>query len=199
MQIVTQTSDELVLKEGDFTGFIFGIVFVIVGGLGLWYYLNSAGSVSSVVMWVAIAFVSGGLGSIFFSSSITVDIQKTNSQIIYQKKRLIGGKTEAYTIGDVLQIETRREWRAGTSGNQGVSVPQLMMQSVIVFKDGRELALDHQKGSSSMGIGAGVLLGGRSKEVSIANAVATFLSLPFQEIAPPGGIGATLSGGGIQL
>ena len=63
--------------------------------------------------------------------------------------------------------------------------PVLVAQSVIVFKDGREVALDHQKTSSSMSVGSVVLMGGQGAEVAIANRVASFLSVPFQEIAPP--------------
>ena len=56
---------------------------------------------------------------------------------------------------------------------------------VIVFKDGREVALDHQKTSSSLSTGGVVLMSGQGAEVAIANRVANFLGVPFQEIAPP--------------
>jgi hypothetical protein len=93
-------------------------------------------------------------------------------------------------IADVLRIETRKQWRVQNSppaGNQNVSIPQpvLVCQSVIVFKDGRELALDHQKTSSTTTIGPAVLMSGQGKEVALAMQVAKFLSVPFQEIAPP--------------
>ena len=67
-----------------------------------------------------------GLAAIFFSSSITVDANKTNGQLVYQKKRLIGGSVVTYAITDILRIETRKQWRmesSGTSGNRGVSMP----------------------------------------------------------------------------
>ena len=48
------------------------------------------------------------------------------------------------------------------------------------------------------------MMSGSGKEVAIANQVATFLGVPFQEIAPPaGGMGimggAGINVGGIQL
>jgi hypothetical protein len=61
----------------------------------------------------------------------------------------------------------------------------LVAQSVIVFKDGRELPLDHQKTSSSMSTGSVVLMGGQGAEVALAAKVANFISVPFQEISPP--------------
>ena len=73
------------------------------------------------------------------------------------------------------------------SGNRTDSMPRqvLVAQSVVVFKDGREFPLDHQKTSSSTTVGGVVLMGGQGKEVAIAARVANFLSVPFQEIAPP--------------
>ena len=75
----------------------------------------------------------------------------------------------------------------------------LISQSVVVFKNGQELPLDHQKSSSNMSMGSAVLMGGSGAEVAIANQVATFLNVPFQEIAPPSsGMGINI-GGGIHL
>ena len=79
----------------------------------------------------------------------------------------------------------------------------LVSQSVIVFKDGQELPLDHQKDASSgISLGPAVMMGGQGKEMAIATQVANFLGVPFQEIAPPGGggMGINIGGpGGIQL
>jgi hypothetical protein len=144
---------------------------------------------------------------ILFSSSITVEINKATGQIGYQTKRLIGGRVVTFAIADILRIETRKQWKmesSGTSGNRGVSMPRqvLVSQSVIVFKDGREVPLDHQKSSSGMSVGSAVLMGGQGAEVAIANQVASFLGVPFQEIAPPGsGAGINIGGGpgGVQL
>ena len=78
----------------------------------------------------------------------------------------------------------------------------LVAQSVVVFKEGQELPLDHPKQSSSMSVGPTVLMSGQGKEVAIATQVANFLGVPFQEIAPPNsGMGINTGGGpgGIQL
>jgi hypothetical protein len=61
----------------------------------------------------------------------------------------------------------------------------LVAQSVIVFRDGREIPLDHQKTSSLTTVGSVVLMGGQGAETAIAAQVAKFLNVPFQEIAPP--------------
>ena len=186
MKIVNQSADELVLKEGSTTGIAIGVVFVIAGALG-GYFLHHS---SPIAIWIALGVVLIGAAAILFSTSITVDANKASGQISYQKKRLIGGQNSMYAIADVLRIETRKQWRVQNSppaGDQNVSIPQpvLVWQSVIVFKDGRELPLDHQKTSSTTTIGPAVLMGGQGAEVAIAAQVAKFLSVPFEEIAPP--------------
>ena len=151
------------------------------------------------MIWVALALAVVGIALILFSSAITVNANKKSGQLLYQKKRLIGGNSTTYAISDILEIQTRKQWRmenTGGSGNQQASTPQqvLVAQSVIVFKDGREVPLDHQKTSSTTSIGSAVLMSGQGKESAMAAQVASFLNVPFQDIAPPMGMG-----GGLQI
>ena len=204
MKITNQTADELMLKEGDAKSIVIGII-LILAGVGIGFYIHFA---VSNPLWVALGLLVVGLVVTFMSSSIGVAMSKTNGQIMYQTKRLIGGKTAMYSIGDVLRIETRKSWQMenNNSGGRGGSMPRqvLVSQSVIVFKDGQELPLDHQKSSSGMTIGTAVMMAGSGKEVAIANQVAAFLGVPFQEIAPPSGqiginIGVRLRGSSFNL
>ncbi len=186
MKIVRQSSDELALQEGSASGIVVGAVFVIAGALG-WFFLRQS---NPMVIWFALAFAVIGISTILFSSAITVVANKATGQLLYQKKRLVGGQDSTYAIDDIFRIETRKQWRverAPASGNQGSSAPQqvLVAQSVIVFKDGRELPLDHQQTSSTTSVGSVVLMGGQAAETAIAVQVAKFLNVPFQEIAPP--------------
>lgn len=186
MKIISQSADELVLKEGSASGIVVGVVLIIAGVLAGSFLRQS----NPIVIWIALALCVVGLAVILFSSSITVTANKARGQIFYQKKRLVGGQNSTYAIGDIFRIETRKQWRVENtppSGNQNASMPQpvLVAQSVIVFKNGHELALDHQKTSSSTSIGSVVLMGGQGAETAIAAQVATFLNVPFQEIAPP--------------
>jgi hypothetical protein len=186
MKIVSQSAEELVLTEGGAQGIAVGVALVIAGALG-GYFLHGS---SPIAIWIALAAAAAGLAVIALSSSITVAANKTSGQLSYRKKRLIGEQNSTYGIADILRIETRRQWRVENTppaGNRQASMPQpvLVAQSVIVFKDGRELPLDHQKTSSSTSVGSVVLMGGQGKEVAMANRVASFLGVPFQEISPP--------------
>ena len=196
MKITSQTADELALKEGGAKSTIVGIIVFLVGAIVMFYAHFSP----STPIWVAIGLCIVGLIAVFASSSIAVDINKTSGQIIYQTKRLIGGQAATYAVGNVLRIETRKSWRmvGGTRTGDVASAPRqtLVSQSVIIFKDGQELPLDHQNSSASMSLGSAVMIGGSGKEVAIANQVATFLGVPFQEVAPPNGpMGINIGGG----
>ncbi len=186
MKIVGQSADELVLQEGSASGIVAGAVFAVAGVLVGVFLRQSI----PYAIWIALAVVALGAAIILFSSSITVTANRTNGQLLYEKKRLVGGKTTDYAIADIFRIETRKQWRmdnAAPPANQGdpIQQPQLVAQSVIVFKSGSELALDHQKTSSTTTIGSAVLMGGQGAETAIAAQVAKFLGVPFQEIAPP--------------
>jgi hypothetical protein len=186
MKIVSQSNDQMVLQEGNTSGIVVGIAMAIAGILVAWFLHAS----KPMTLWIGLAILTIGVGVIFFASSITVDANKVKGQLLYQKKRLMGTETAVYSIGDIMRIETRKQWRVDNtppSGNREVSMPQpvLVAQSVIVFKNGKELALDHQKNSSSMSMGSAVLMSGQGAETAIANQVASFLGVPFQEIMPP--------------
>ena len=186
MKIIRQSADELVLSEGNASGIGIGAAFVVAGVLVAYIRPSS----SQMVIWVALTIVAAGVAVILLSSAITVNASKVRGQLSYEKKRLMGAQNTTYPISDILRIETRRQWRTENNAgpaNQGASTPQqvLVAQSVIIFKNGRELPLDHQKTSSTTSVGPVVLMGGQGAEIAMANQVANFLGVPFQEIAPP--------------
>jgi hypothetical protein len=201
MKIVSQSSDEMVLQEGNIQGIAIGIACIIAGVLAA-YFLHAT---KPMAVWIGLGAVVLGVGVICFASSITVDATKSKDQLVYRKKRLIGAKISTYAISDVLRIETRKQWRventapAANRGTANPPQPVLVAQSVIVFKSGKELALDHQKNSSSMQVGAAVLMSGQGSETAMANRVATFLGVPFQEIMPPNMMGMGGMGGGLNI
>jgi len=196
MKIVSQSADEMVLHEGSWQGMVVGAMCVIAGVLGA-YFLHSS---KPMALWIGLAAVALGVGVICFASSITVGATKSRDQLVYEKKRIVGAKTDTYKISDVLRIETRKQWRiqgAGGPPNRDTANPPqpvLVAQSVIVFKSGKELPLDHQKNSSSTQIGSAVLMSGQGSETAMANRVATFLGVPFQEIMPPNMMGMGIGG-----
>lgn len=165
---------------------LIGVVFLIAAAAVVFYRHAS----NPNMIWVALALALVGLGVLLFSSSITINASRKNGQLFYQKRRLVGGSNTTYPISDILRIETRRQWRMENTAspqNQENSMPQPMLvaQSVIVFKNGREVPLDHQKTSSNTSVGGAVLMSGQGKEIALANAVAEFLGVPFQELSPP--------------
>lgn len=194
MKITSQTADQMVLQEGNLSSTLIGVAFIAVGGV-VWFKGHSS---SPIAIWIALALVVVGVGLILFGSAITVTANKATDKLFYQKKRVIGGKNTTYAVSDVLRIETRKQWRIenqGDAGNQNTQMPQPMLvaQSVIVFKSGQEVPLDHQKTSSTTSVGGAVLMSGQAKESALAYQLANFLNVPFEDIAPPN------FGGGMQI
>ncbi len=192
MKIIKQTSDELIIKDGSAKNIIFGIIFALIGGAGA-IYLNF---VVSTPFWITMVFFIVGIIVILTSSSIVLSINKLGNQVGYQSKRIIGGKSYSYTIDNVLRIETRKSWKIqrNNQSNSTISIPRqvLVWQTIIIFKDGLELPISHEASSSSSIIGS-MLMNGSGTEVAIATQIATFMGVPFQEIAPPdGGLGINL-------
>jgi hypothetical protein len=98
MKIINQSTDELVLKEGSATGIAIGVVLVAAGGFGGYQFHAS----SPYAIWIALAVVVIGLAAILFSSSITVNANKTSGQILYQKKQLIGAKDSTFSFAPII-------------------------------------------------------------------------------------------------
>jgi hypothetical protein len=206
MKIVSQTADEMVLKDNNIISkSIWGVILVGSGGFVL--YLNH---INLIALFVGGAFVIVGLISILFAVSITVIIQKGRGQFLFQDKGLIKNQSRAYNIADVIRIEMRNDYQMQTSSMQGriYSRPVMIYQSVIVMKDGIEIPLESIKTPGQLGISSmTVLRGGESKEISIGQQVVTFMGVPFQEIgAPNPGIGIDINprqyppgSGGMQL
>ena len=194
MKITSQSSDELILEEGSTSGIIVGCA-LAAAGVMVAIFLRQA---NPYVIWIALALVVVGIAVVLFASSIKVVANRATGQMLYEKKRLVGAQNSTYAIADVFRIETRKQWQRQESGgdaNSQANGPQMVLvaQSVIVFKNGKELALDHQKNSSTTTVGSMVLMGGQGAETALAAQVANFLNVPFQEIAPPN------MGGGINV
>lgn len=196
MKITTQTADEMVLTEGSASGIVVGSL-IAIAGVAAAYFLRPQ---TQYAIWIGLAAVVLGIIVVLLASSITIHANRTTGQLNYQKKRLIGTKNATYAIADIFRIETRKQWQMQNTppnGNQGTQIqqPQLVSQSVIIFKNGNQLALDHQKNSAQIGVGSTVLMGGQGAETAMAARVAKFLDVPFEEIAPPNmGIGINIIG-----
>ena len=103
MKIISQTGDEMMLKEGDGKGIIAGVVLVVVG-IGIAFYAHF---IPSTLLWIGIAVFIVGLSMVFLAASIDVDINKGTGQIVYQTKRLIGGNFATYAVAGMCSGSKR--------------------------------------------------------------------------------------------
>ena len=166
MKIVSQSPDQLTLQDGRAASMVVGVVFA-AGGIAAAVFLHA----QRFGLWIGLAAFLIGVGIILFASSITVTATKSRNEITYGKKRIVGGGIATYAISDVFRIETRKRWEIDQSppaNNEAPRQPMLVAQSVIVFKTGKELPLDHQKTSSSTSVGGVTFQSGQAKESAMA-------------------------------
>jgi len=198
MKIAKQTQDEMILKDSGWWRLAFGIGFMFFGIL-FGYFMFMSGTNNGVPYIVpAIPFLIGLLWILFFPAYI-VDINKTTGQIIYTKKRAIGNKVSNYAIVDVARVETRKNWSTTTVQTQRSAGPgfstgsygtsrrefELVSQSVLIFKDGKEIPLDNAGGGTARMNTMRSSDTMTERESSTAKQVADFIGVSFQEIEPP--------------
>lgn len=202
MKIINQTKVELKLKDSNLSSLIIGFIVIIIGGtLGVAFFNHADSKVFLIVSGFLLLF---GLLIILFSSAIIIDFKTINNQFNYTKKSFFRTKTDIYNFSDVSHVELRKQWQTeytsyGNNSSSRIKVNNvtskkvLLFQSILILKNGIELPLDNKKNSSdttSLLDSSSVLMGGASKEVFIANQVATFLNVPFREVTPPNEEGA---------
>jgi hypothetical protein len=197
MKIVSQTSDQMVLKDSNYWGAFIAAVTILFGFFFTFEAITTSPTgpvIGGVICWIialAVAFT-----AIFMSPSFMFSINKSDDTILFHLKRIILSKTETYQIGDISRIELRKAYRNTSKGTQVIT------QSVIIFKDGKEIPLEGKKAEAALGV-FGFVIGGDSakqtKELSISQQVATFINVPFQEISPDNHSSGIELPGGIQL
>jgi hypothetical protein len=189
MKIISQTSDQMTLQDGNIAGGILGGI--IAFGIGAYwaYYLFTTPGQEIKIAWIPGIIALVGLFMIFTVSSIVVAIDKVQGQITFRRKRILGASTQARNISDAVRVELRRgSYRKEIPNQQGFSMngkQQIMeSQTVILFKDGTEMPLENTKKRSAGGniIGAGVMMAGEGKELSISQQAANFVGVPFEEM-----------------
>jgi hypothetical protein len=201
MKITSQSSDQMALQDGNIASGVFGGI-VLVGISGYWaYYLFTAPGQSINIAWIPGIIAIVGLIMIVMVSSIAVVIDKSQGQVVFSRKRMLGISKQVQNISDVVRVELRRgSYRQGAPSRQGFSMnggrQVLQSQTVVLFKDGTEMPLENKKDRSGRGsiIGAGVMMAGEGKELSISQQVATFLDVPFEEMGNGGGITVGMHG-----
>lgn len=192
MKITSQSSDQMVLQDGGIAGGVFGGIVAVVLSAYWVYYLFTTPGQSAQTAWIPGIIALVGLIMIFTVSSITVSIDKAQGQIVFRRKRILGTSRQAQNISDAVRVELRRGSYRQPSSQKGFSMnggrQVLESQTIVLFKDGTEMPLENKKDRSAGGsvIGAGVMMAGEGKEISLSQQVATFLGIPFEEMGTTG-------------
>ena len=189
MKIISQTPDQMIIADPSASGWIYGAVIMILGLIVGYFALSQKQEVTTIV---TIGFLIVGFVVIMLNKSRTTTINKTSGQIILQKKSIIGSTSFNYAIADVAQVEIRERvsFRNPSPRSSGMALPRpnIVHQTILVFKDGTSVALEHahsgpRVGIDIMGIPVSTELG-RDNVTSIAEVIAMFIGVPFQNSGP---------------
>ena len=207
MKIISQTADEMVLKDtGGFADFILNIIlfsiFVGVGGFFVYAYfflLPVPGfPKDSVSIILGSILIVAGSWSFIFTKHNSVFVDKARNKIFLSKKSLVRKILNEYNISDVAKVELRKTWRQQYGSpygnqNQGLNFTSQSNQVLnvglfLILKDASESLLFSTIRTLTNGINVnGVIIpvGVQNKESLVAKQFADFLNVPFQEVAPP--------------
>ncbi len=194
MNILKQTSDEIVTKDNG-GGYFIGVVFLLIGLGGIYFYYHTAqSSIGALIVPGIFALVA--IFMILMKKTIVVDINKSTGKISFSKKSLLSNQSSEYDIANAQSVELREGSYMTTNDidqPQGISYGNnyntrrvLTHQTVLVMKDGTELPLESIKNSNSqltvMGVQTGTLMSGRGKVFVTSNMIAQFLGVPFNDV-----------------
>jgi hypothetical protein len=159
MKIASQTADEMVVKDSGIFNAVFsvGMMFFGVGGI----CMMALGGASPFIILIPIIMFLLGLLWFLTGPSTIVDIKKPTGQIIYQKKKKIGGTIATYSITDATRIEMRSR-----------ATPKLISQSFLILHDGKELSLNLANETTAKD----------QYQADTGKRIADFLGVPFQEV-----------------
>lgn len=192
MKILEESDRKIVLKDSNWGGLIFGAV-ITLGSLYFAYQSNPFAlefDIKTLIFPGIFLFV--GLLLLLTSNITTITLDKSANKIDFNKKGILGARNKNYPLNQIIKVDMREQIviSRSTNSNQGFNpgTPQLQFQTVLVFKDGTEIPLDHLKSPSTSNIGGVTIMGGVGTEQVIGQKIATFLGVPFQKISPMGGV-----------
>jgi len=183
MKIISQTQDQIRLKDGNTSGIITGLVLLVIGVLVLCLAIIIYHSGNDIIVSAIIFFFS--FLALFKSSAITVTIDKKRNAIVYFKKRIIKTESQTYNVDAASRVEFRTYFQKFMGSRTTMPYQTLKYRAVIVLKDGNVIPLENEKFANNRRDGSNELTSNSQKELNIASLVANFINVPLQESEYP--------------
>lgn len=186
MNILSQTDNEMHLKDKGAASYLVGSIFLCVAAV---FTFAPVPWPLSMKLLLVIPFWCAGLGLILFVPTIIVDIHKNEGQIRLRKKRLfitLQGDDQTYQLSDVAKVIYRESWRqdqSRSSQSNGVHLFQqrsLYQQIFFGLNNGEKVSMSLNKRPASIGIGPFSFMLHRDRERNHAEQVAAFLNIPLE-------------------
>jgi|GEM_PF-1012247 len=189
MRISKETSDILVIKDGNLIVFILGFLFALFGFLRI---LNLAFATEPNKMPISLAcfFLLLGVFVLIVNKTKSLTFDKASNKLTIKSKAFIKKSSEEYDINKIKEVQLRQFYYNNENINSperlGNAQPSISYLIFLILDNDQEIQLNEGSGSVK-------LMGMRlPMEANIAKKIAAFLNIPIQEIIPPT-IGQVLS------
>lgn len=177
MKIINETAEEIGLESRSTGLRVFAAFFVLIG-IAFCFIRSNTGASPLLIWTIGGVIILVGLLMLLFSASYSIDI--TKNTIHYVRKALAGSNRnvdQTYNSGDVARVIVQ----------SSMDRRQISYQTFLVFKDGNIIPIDNSNSGGGLVFG-GINISSGSKEIGIAQKVATFLGVPMQSgqtVVPP--------------
>ncbi|MEW6722405.1 MAG: hypothetical protein AB1324_04030 [Candidatus Micrarchaeota archaeon] len=174
---ITTDGQRMVLKDHNFTQFLGGLLFFLVGA-AIMYFLFSEGLV--LIVFGAI-FALAGLYLIAITKIVTVTLDKGAGKATVSLRGLVGGGTRDVDLGKVKKVNLRKTYSTTRSGKGGSSTKYVYIVA-LVLEGGEEMPFELATVSASI---TDVLVSPDEKHKADAKGIADFLGVPLEWFPAP--------------
>lgn len=180
MKLVQETPTNLVLKQQNYLGIIVGITFLLVGGIG---FFVSLGKGMEPLIITGILFLVG-ICIILVTKFITITIDKTQQNIIFTFRSLLGTKRQNYAISQIKEVSIE-EYVTTTRDSHNNTTQQLNYNLVFYLQDGQgiPIPIGSKTGFSPLSIMS--MFSQRNQQMELGKKIADFIGVPFVDRRPP--------------
>lgn len=182
MKLLIATEDRMVIEDGGFlSGICFGVILLVVG-IVLFIYIQS----NPLSFILAVVCIVVGFLYIRYATSITLSLDTVSGKFVFQNKGIRNHLRKEYALSDIDHIELRTMHAFSPTSQQGIDPSGVDHQVVLILKDKTELPFENVKKYWWFGFGSKKFFhADPEKDARVAERVATFLGVAFQQTMAP--------------
>lgn len=181
MKITLETPSRMILKDNNFSGFIFGLLFSIVGFVVAFLTATTYPSNAALGIIFGAMFTIVGIYIILTNKATMVILDKATGKGSITLKGIIGSQSRDILLKDVKRLILRKNYNRNSS-RSGVTTGDYEFSLGFVLDTNEELQFKIGNTSSSIG---DAITSPDDKQKRYCQQVADFLGVKMEYYAPP--------------